>query len=70
MDIIGLTIRKSIEIGKHTRLNLFKSGVGISTGVKGARISYNPKYGVRKSVGIPGTGIYYTEQYKLDKQAK
>ncbi len=41
---MGLTFRKSFKIGKNTRLNLSsKGGVGISTGVKGARISTNKK---------------------------
>lgn len=39
---MGLSFRKSIKIGKNTRINLSsKGGVGISTGVKGARISSN-----------------------------
>lgn len=58
---MGLSVRRSIRIGKNTRLNLSKSGIGISTGVKGARISAGPR-GIRKSVGIPGTGVYYTKQ--------
>ena len=39
---MGFTFRKSIKIGKNTRINLSsKGGVGISTGVKGARVSVN-----------------------------
>ncbi len=49
---MGLGQRKSVKIGKDTRLNLSKSGIGISTGVKGARISAGP-HGVRKTVGLP-----------------
>lgn len=39
---MGITFRKSFKIGKNTRINLSsKGGVGISTGVKGARVSVN-----------------------------
>lgn len=39
---MGFALRKSIKIGKNTRVNLSsKGGVGISTGVKGARVSVN-----------------------------
>ena len=62
---MGLRFTKHIKLGKHLRLNISKSGVGISGGVRGARISFNPKTGVRSSVGLPGTGIYYSEQHKL-----
>ena len=61
---MGLRFNKHISLGKHLRLNISKSGIGISGGVKGARISFNPKTGIRKSIGIPGTGIYYSEQHK------
>ena len=53
---MGWSFRKSIQIGP-IRLNLSKSGVGVSTGVDGARISTGPrgthasvsKYGFRYS---------------------
>lgn len=49
---MGFTFRKSIKIGKNTRVNLSsKGGVGISTGVKGARISTN-KQGTKIYGGI------------------
>lgn len=39
---MGFSFRKSIKIGKNTRINLSsKGGVGFSTGVKGARVSVN-----------------------------
>lgn len=59
--MVGLSFRRSVRIGKHTRLNFSKSGIGISTGVKGARVSVGP-HGVRKTLSIPGTGIRYTKQ--------
>jgi|GEM_PF-3697800 len=62
---MGFHIRKSIKLSKHLKLNLNKSGVSLSGGVKGARVSLNSKGVVRKSVGLPGTGIYYTDQHKI-----
>src|SRR5437764_3769725 len=61
---MGFSFRKSIKFGAF-RLNLSKSGVGVSTGVKGARSSTGPSgtkvYGgwgpfrYQKNVG-PGIG--------------
>ena len=63
---MGFRFRRSIKLGKHTRLNLSKSGVGISTGVKGFRVSAGPK-GIRTTTSIPGTGISHTQQYSATK---
>lgn len=58
---MGLSFRKSFKIGKNTRINVSKKGgLGVSTGVKGARISAN-KQGVRKQVGA--NGLYYRTQH-------
>lgn len=65
---MGLRYRKSIKIGENTRINLSKSGVGISTGIKGARVSAGPR-DVRQTVGIPGTGLYYTKEHRKNTQA-
>lgn len=66
---MGLRLRKSIKLGKHTRLNLSKSGVGVSTGVKGFRVGVGPK-GVRTTASIPGTGISHTTQHSLKAKQK
>lgn len=61
---MGLSFRKSIKIGKNTRINFSKTGgIGISTGVKGARISMNQK-GVRTTIGKGG--LRYTKNYDWD----
>jgi len=59
---MGFRFRKSIG-NKNLRLNLSKSGVSISTGLKGARLSVNDKGVIRKTVGIDG--IYYQDQHKI-----
>ena len=66
---MGLRLRKSIKLGKHTRLNLSKSGVGVSTGVKGFRVGVGPK-GVRTTASIPGTGISHTTQHSMKPKRK
>lgn len=60
---MGLNFRKSISLGKLAKLNLSKSGVGISFGVKGARYSVNTNGTRRATLGIPGTGVSYTKTF-------
>lgn len=62
---MGFRFHKSIKLGKHTRLNFSKSGVGISTGVKGLRTSIGPR-GTRVTASIPGSGLSY--QTRIGKQ--
>lgn len=57
---MGVFFRKSIKLGKHTRLNLSKSGIGISTGVKGARIGVNSKGKTYVSGGT--SGVYFRKE--------
>jgi tetratricopeptide (TPR) repeat protein len=53
---MALRFRKSIKIAPGIKLNVSKSGLGISAGVRGARVGVNSR-GSYTSVGIPGTGI-------------
>ena len=55
---MGFRFRKSLKLGGGFRLNLSKSGVGISGGVKGARVSIGPR-GTRTTLSVPGTGMSY-----------
>ena len=54
---MGWRFRKSISLGKGVRLNIGKKSLGISAGIKGARIGTGSR-GAYSSFGIPGTGIY------------
>ena len=58
---MGWNYRKSVNLGGGLRLNFSKSGIGISGGVKGFRVSKGPR-GTRLNASIPGTGIYYTKK--------
>lgn len=60
---MGMRFRKSINLGGGTKLNLSKSGVGLSTGVKGFRVSKNTSGRSRVTASLPGTGLSYTKEY-------
>jgi tetratricopeptide (TPR) repeat protein len=51
--------RRSIRLGPGVRLNLGKTGIGISAGVRGARRTFHSSGRETSSVGIPGTGLGY-----------
>jgi hypothetical protein len=57
---MGLRLRRTIKVFPGLTLNLSKSGVSASVGVRGAKVTVG-KTGIRKTVGIPGTGLSYTD---------
>jgi len=57
---MGLRLFRRIKIAPGISINLSKSGLSASAGVRGARVTLGPR-GVRRTVGIPGTGISYTD---------
>lgn len=62
---MSLRFRRSMKIAPGLRLNFSKGSIGVSAGVRGARVSVNTKGQVYSSVGIPGTGIYNVERTNL-----
>lgn len=58
---MGFRYRKSIKLGKGVRLNISKNSIGLSAGVKGARVSVNSKGRKTTTLSIPGTGISYSK---------
>lgn len=58
---MGFRFRKSINLPGGFRINLSKSGIGFSWGVKGARITRTAKGKTQATVSLPGTGISYTQ---------
>jgi len=56
---MGFRFRRSIKILPGIRLNLSRSGVSASVGVRGAHVTVGHGK-VRETVGLPGTGISYT----------
>ncbi|MBC2169907.1 DUF4236 domain-containing protein [Listeria booriae] len=63
--------RKSINLGGGFRINVSKSGIGYSWGVKGARITKTARGNTRTTLSIPGTGIsHITETRKKTKDSE
>ena len=67
---MGFNFRKSINLGGGLKLNLGKKSVGISAGVKGARVSVNSKGRKAATLSIPGTGISYTKTSTKKRKPK
>lgn len=59
---MGFRYRKSINLGGGFRVNISKSGIGYSWGVKGARITKTSRGTTRHTLSIPGTGISYVNE--------
>ncbi|HHV30398.1 DUF4236 domain-containing protein [Acetivibrio mesophilus] len=59
---MGFRYRKSINLGGGFRINISKSGIGYSWGVKGYRITKTAKGTTRRTASIPGTGISYVNE--------
>ncbi len=60
---MGFRFRKSFKIAPGIRLNMSKSGIGMSAGVKGFRITKRADGRVQRTTSIPGTGISYVESH-------
>ena len=56
---MGLRFRRTIKLFPGVRLNLSKSGVSTSIGVRGAHVTIGHGK-TRSTVGVPGTGLSYT----------
>lgn len=67
---MGFNFRKSINLGGGLKLNLGKKSVGISAGVKGARVSVNSKGRKSATLSIPGTGLSYTKTSTKKRKPK
>lgn len=58
---MGFRFRKSFGKGPF-RINISKSGIGYSVGVKGARITKTAKGARRTTLSISGTGLSYVNE--------
>lgn len=67
---MGFRFRKSINLGGGFRVNLSKSGVGYSWGVKGYRVTKTAKGTTRRTVSIPGTGLSYVQETRKNKSMR
>jgi hypothetical protein len=60
---------RRIKIAPGITINLSKSGLSASAGMRGARVTLGPR-GVRRTVGIPGTGVSYSENRSIGGSPK
>jgi Protein of unknown function (DUF4236) len=54
-----MRLRRSVKIAPGIRLNVTKTGIGLSAGVRGARYSVHSSGRKTRTIGIPGTGVSY-----------
>lgn len=54
---MGFRVRKSFKIAPGVRMTVTPKSIGLSAGVKGARISANTSGRVTRTLSVPGTGI-------------
>jgi hypothetical protein len=57
---MGLRFYRRVRLFPGVRINLSRSGISTSIGVRGAHVTIGHGK-VRETVGIPGTGLSYTE---------
>jgi hypothetical protein len=63
---MGWSFRRSIRLGP-LRLNLSKSGIGVSAGIPGLHVGKDAKGRSYSQVSLPGTGIYRRDYYKSNQ---
>lgn len=56
---MSVRFRRSLKIAPGVKLNLTKTGWGVTAGPRGAHYSVHSSGRVTRSVGLPGTGVYY-----------
>jgi Protein of unknown function (DUF4236) len=61
---MGLFFRKRLARFGPLSVNLSRSGIGISAGVRGLRAGITSHRGVYTSAGLPGTGLRYVRYYR------
>lgn len=57
---MGFRFRKSFKAGPF-RINVSKSGIGYSAGVKGFRVTKRADGRTQRTYSVPGTGISYVD---------
>lgn len=61
---MAIRFRRSVRILPGLRMNFSGSGIGLSIGVPGARVTVGPS-GLYRHLSLPGTGIYSRERIRL-----
>jgi predicted Zn-dependent protease len=68
--VVPFQFYKRIRLGRGLRLNLSKTGVGLTFGGRGAHYTIHSSGRTTRSVGIPGTGIYWRDNKKIGGRMK
>lgn len=63
---MGFRIQRSLRLGKFLRLNISKSGVGVSASLAGFTFGSGPR-GTYINVNLPGTGLSYRKHLSSKK---
>lgn len=58
---MSLRFRKSVRLGNGARLNISKTGVSVSVGRPGARLTMHSNGKKTATVGLPGSGLSYSK---------
>lgn len=58
---MGFRYRKSIQLMPGVRMNISRSGIGYSAGVKGARVTRSATGRTYRTLSLPGTGISHVQ---------
>lgn len=66
---MGWSFRKSLRLLPGVRLNVSKSGLGLSLGRRGARVSTGPG-GHRMTLGVPGSGLSWSKRFGRRKRRR
>jgi hypothetical protein len=66
-ESMPIRFHKSFKIFPGVRVNLSKSGIGLSEGVGPVHVSEGPR-GTRETVSVPGTGVSFYEQQTRKKK--
>lgn len=67
---MGFRVRKSFKIAPGIRMTVTPKSVGLSAGVKGARISANSSGRVTRTLSVPGTGISHVSSSSSGNRAR
>ncbi|HYU57850.1 MAG TPA: DUF4236 domain-containing protein, partial [Actinomycetota bacterium] len=67
---MGFRFYRSVRLGRGLRLNLSKTGVGVSAGVPGLRYSIHSSGRTVRTAGLPGTGLYYRKDSSVGRSGR
>lgn len=62
---MAIRFRRSVRIFPGLRMNFSGSGIGLSMGVPGARVTVGPT-GIYRHLSVPGTGLYSRKRVRID----